>query len=80
MLQLWPNGLAGEFVDRFRQRIGFVRFAVRCDFCSIFLQAIEVQDVIVSVRIVVAAHPGAHEFPILLIVSEPIPASDLVHI
>src|SRR5262245_25587099 len=69
-----------DVLDRGRQRLGFVLFAVCRDLCGIALKAVVVKDVAVSGRVVIAAHPKADKIPLLWTVSEPATASDLIHI
>ena len=72
--------LAGAFLNRGWQGVGLVVLAVRRNLCRIALQAVVVQDVAVGGGIVITAHPKADEIPVLRTVSEPISASDLIHI
>ena len=74
------DDLTGAFLDRGRQSVGLVVFAIRRNLCGVFLQAIVIQDVAVTGRVVIAAHPKADKVPIILAVSEPISASDPIHI
>jgi len=72
--------LQADVLDRGRQRFGLVLLAVGRDLCGIVLKAVVVQDVAIGGRIVITAHPKADEIPVLRTVSEPAPASDLIHI
>jgi hypothetical protein len=74
------DDLTGAFLDRGRQSVGLVVFTIRRNLCGVFLQAIVIQDVAVTGRVVIAAHPKADKVPIILAVSEPISASDPIHI
>jgi hypothetical protein len=69
-----------ELFDRGRQRLGLVFLAVGRDLCGIPLKAVVVQDFAICGRIVITAQPKADEISALWIVSEPAPASDLIHI
>jgi hypothetical protein len=74
------DDLTGAFLNRGRQIVGLVVFAIRRNLCGVLLQAIVVQDVTVTGRVVVAAHPIADKVPIILALPEPISASDPIHI
>jgi hypothetical protein len=72
--------LAGAFLNGGWQRIGFALFAIGDDFLGILLQAIVVQNIVICGRVVVAAQEKPYEILVCWRVSQPIPASDLVHV
>ena len=55
------DDLTGAFLDRGRQSVGLVVFTIRRNLCGVFLQAIVIQDVAVTGRVVITAHPKADE-------------------
>ena len=59
------DDLTGAFLNRGRQSVGLVVFAIRRNLCGVFLQAIVVQDVTVTGRVVIAAHPKADKVPVM---------------
>jgi len=54
-----------DVLDRCRKRFGLVLLAVGRDLCGISLKADVVQDIAISGRIVIAAHPKTDEIPLL---------------
>jgi hypothetical protein len=62
------------------QRIGFAFFAIGDDLLGILLQAVVVQNIIICGGVVLAAQEKPYEIPVCWSVSQPIPASDLVHV
>jgi hypothetical protein len=69
-----------EVLNRGRQSLGFVGPAVARDFRRVLLKGVIVQNGAIGSRIVISANPKADEISVLLAISEPAPASDLVHI
>ena len=63
-----------------RQRVGFVLLAKGRNLLGILLQAIVVQNIIVRCGAVIAAQEKSDEIPVRRAVSQPITASDLVHV
>lgn len=69
-----------EVLDSGRQGFGLVRPAECRDFRRILLKGLVIQDVTICGCIVITAHPKADKIPNVRTVSEPVSASDVIHI